>query len=287
MLPNGKWLLLGGQSDSGTVSPAVIVDPNSNDIEVLSGDLVRDRSWHTATLLPDGKVLIAGGLGKDGHVVAEPEIFDPERRSFEPAPSSGLSARAYHSATLLTNGSVLLAGGVSDNNTPLHSADLWDFRTRTAKRLAADMMPLGRRPISRLLPDGTVLLSARTEEADSPGGKTPVYQPWRLSFLPTYVKPPNPQFPVMDPANTVIGIRFSRPLRAESLNSGTVKLSDGVKQIDARIVPAEQGMLLFITPTAPLLPATRYMLAIDGAKDERGIPFQYAASLCIARATTT
>jgi hypothetical protein len=243
-------------------------------------------------LLPDGKVLIAGGLGKDGHVVAEPEIFDPERRSFESAPSSGLSARAYHSATVLTNGAVLLAGGVSDNNTPLRSADLWDFRTRTGKRLVAEMMSLGRRPISTLLPDGTVLLTAGTEEARMRRGKTEVYERWRLSFLPLQAKPRDPEFPAMDaslsenrrsetPVGAVIGIRFSRPLRVESLNSRTVVLSDGAKQIDARIVPAEQGMLVFITPTAPLALAARYTLAIDGAKDERGIPFQYVASLRI------
>jgi hypothetical protein len=56
-------------------------------------------------------------------------------------------------------------------------------------------------------------------------------------------------------------------------------MSDGVKHMDARIVPAEQGMLVFITPTAPLALATRYMVAINGSKDENGIPFRYVANL--------
>ena len=72
MLANGKWPLVGGMADSGVVAPAVILDPNTNDIEPLSGNLIRDRSWHSATLLPDGKVLIVGGLDKNGHVIADP-----------------------------------------------------------------------------------------------------------------------------------------------------------------------------------------------------------------------
>jgi hypothetical protein len=109
-----------------------------------------------------------------------------------------------------------LAGGVSDNDKPLRSADLWDFRTRTGKSLAAD---------------GTVLLSARTEEARRRGVKTQVCEPWRLSFLPSYAEPRDPRFPAMEaslpenrgtdaPVGAVIGIRFSRRLRVESLNSG-------------------------------------------------------------------
>jgi hypothetical protein len=277
MLANGKWLLTGGTTDSGTPAPAVILETNSNDIEVLSGELVHDHSWHTATLLPDGKVLIAGGVDRAGHVIADPEVFDPERQSFAPAPSTGLSARAYHSATLLTDGTVLLAGGVSDNNTPLSSADLWDFRTKTGKGLTTEMMPLGRRPISKLLPDGTVLLSTRTAQA--------AYEPWRLSFLPAHAESRDASLRENRgadvPLGAAIAIRFSKRLRAESLNSGTVALSDGVRHIDARIVPAEQGMLVFITPTAPLALATRYLVKIDGAKDESGSVFQYAASLRI------
>jgi hypothetical protein len=284
MLANGKWLLIGGMSDSGPVAPAVVLDPNTKDIEPLSGSLIHDRSWHSATLLPDGKVLIVGGLDKDGHVIADPEIFDPEQQSFEPAPSSGLSARAYHSATLLTDGTVLLAGGVSENDPSLRSADLWDFTTRTGRKLAAEMMPLGRRSIAKLLSDGSVLLS---ERVDRGGIKAQVYAPWLQSFLPSYAQAPDPVVSAVEgsvpenrgadvPVNAVIGIRFSKRLRAESLNTATVTLSDGAKHIDTRIVPAEQGMLVFMTPTAPLALATLYMVAIDGARDEGGSLLPYS-----------
>jgi len=286
MLANGTWLLIGGVTDSGTISPTVIWYPKTKEVEPLSNNPVHSRSWHTATLLPDGKVLIAGGIDRDGHIIADPEIFDPEQQSFEPAPSSGLSARAYHSATLLTDGTVLLAGGISDSDPGLRSADLWDFRTRTGKKLAAETIPLGRQPVATLLSDGTVLLSARTAEADLGGIKAQVYAPWLQSFLPSYAAPRNPQVSALEgsvpenraadvPVDAVIGIRFSKRLRAESLSSATIVLSDGVRHVDARIVPAE-GILVFITPTEPLARATPYMVAIDGAKDEEGSPVPYS-----------
>jgi hypothetical protein len=244
--------------------------------ELLSGKLIHDRSWYSATLLPDGKVLVFGGLDKAGHVIADPEIFDPEQQRFEPAPVSGLSARAHHSATLLTDGTVLLAGGVSDSGVAAHSADLWDFRTRTGKTLAAEMMALDRQPTARLLPDGTVLLSGPQ-----------VYVPSLETFLASYARPLDPVVTTVEgsvpenraadvPVDAVIGIRFSRRLRVGSVNAATVMLSDGLKNIGIRIVPAGQGMLVFITPKAPLDLGTSYMMAIDGVKDERGNPVPYS-----------
>jgi hypothetical protein len=109
MLSNGEWLMIGSRGGSGPIASAAIVNAHTGRIQA-AGALNRSRAWHTATVLPDGKVLIAGGIDADGHVLAGPEIFDPEQRNFEALPASGLTARAYHSATLLTDGSVLLAG---------------------------------------------------------------------------------------------------------------------------------------------------------------------------------
>jgi len=145
---------------------------------------------------------------------------------------------------------------------------------------------LSPQPVATLLSDGTVLLSARTAEADLGGIKAQVYAPWLQSFLPSYAAPRNPQVSALEgsvpenraadvPVDAVIGIRFSKRLRAESLSSATIVLSDGVRHVDARIVPAE-GILVFITPTEPLARATPYMVAIDGAKDEEGSPVPYS-----------
>jgi Bacterial Ig-like domain/Galactose oxidase, central domain len=287
LMPNGSWLLIGGKLDPTRGASAVIFDPSSGQVAPVRGSLIHGRSWHSATLLPDGKVLIAGGVDREGRVISDPEIFDPAQQSFEPVPASGLTARAYHSATLLTDGTVLLAGGISEGKTPLRSADLWDSATRAGSKLPAGMLAPRRSPVASLLPDGSVLLSEGLVEADSGQIKAEVYLPWLQVFQPYYPNPRNRGAPAVEgsvPENgatdvavgSVVGVRFSTRLQINSISSATVALLDGGQHLDARIVPAEQGMLAFIAPKEPLAPATRYMVAIEGAKDELERPVPYS-----------
>src|SRR5262245_54998021 len=80
------------------------------------------RQLHTATLLPDGKVLIAGGSNRDV-VLASAELFDPVTGSFSEA-GAMTTPRAGHEATLLNNGKVLITGGQSGRYDVLASAEL-------------------------------------------------------------------------------------------------------------------------------------------------------------------
>ena len=66
------------------------------------------RYSYTATLLPNGKVLVAGG--DDGSRLASAELYDPVANTWSPAGSLA-TARSDHTATLLPNGKVLVAGG--------------------------------------------------------------------------------------------------------------------------------------------------------------------------------
>jgi N-acetylneuraminic acid mutarotase len=87
------------------------------------GSLVEGRSHHTATLLPDGRILVAGGT--DGSVVlASAELYDPNTGSWRATGPLG-KARFEHTATLLDNGRVLVTGG-KDANGSLTSAELYD-----------------------------------------------------------------------------------------------------------------------------------------------------------------
>jgi len=70
------------------------------------------RADHTATLLPDGRVLIAGGMVENGVFLNSTELFDPAKGTFAVAASMH-SRRVSHSATLLRNGKVLIAGGLA------------------------------------------------------------------------------------------------------------------------------------------------------------------------------
>lgn len=70
------------------------------------------RADHTSTLLPDGRVLIAGGMVENGVFLNSAELFDPMKGTFV-ATASMQSRRVGHSATLLPNGKVLIAGGLA------------------------------------------------------------------------------------------------------------------------------------------------------------------------------
>ncbi len=68
------------------------------------------RAAHTATLLGNGKVLIAGGFVGDGGSQSSAEVFDPTTKTFASAENM-TTKRAGHTATLLPNGKVLISGG--------------------------------------------------------------------------------------------------------------------------------------------------------------------------------
>ncbi len=81
------------------------------------------RAAHTATLLNNGKVLMAGGFVAGGGSLPSAELFDPARNTFTPAGNMTVP-RASHTATLLPDGKVLIAGGY--NGTYLNTSEIYD-----------------------------------------------------------------------------------------------------------------------------------------------------------------
>ncbi|HEX3484704.1 MAG TPA: hypothetical protein VHT51_06560 [Micropepsaceae bacterium] len=116
----GQILIVGGedpaQVNNGTSVPkktAEIYDIHTGTFRYTKGTaLTYGRSWHTATLLKDGRVLIVGGTGTapaTGPVTAA-EIYNPATEAFSPAGAMTIGRRR-HAATLLNDGRVLVAGG--------------------------------------------------------------------------------------------------------------------------------------------------------------------------------
>ena len=116
LLANGMVFVTGGRDVIGPASISTITatteiyDPASDTWTPLA-PMTRARIAHTATLLPNGKVLVVGGFDDDTPVGAE--VYDPSSNTWSPA-GSMLHPRLWHTATLLANGTVLVAGGIID-----------------------------------------------------------------------------------------------------------------------------------------------------------------------------
>jgi hypothetical protein len=113
-----KVLVVGGAGKSGTLTSTELYDPMTGWFQA-SGPTTEPRYWHTATLLPNTSVLVAGGE------TSSAEIYDANKGQFGPA-ASMTTARSRHTATLLPNGMVLIAGGTPGGaSAALSSAELY------------------------------------------------------------------------------------------------------------------------------------------------------------------
>ncbi len=130
LLDSEKVLVVGGyyyDSSSGSTDPLYVSKPeifNGTNWE-YAGDLGKGFTGHTATVLKNGKVLIAGGYNKDDGFYAKTHIYDPEKGQWSNAASMG-TARSGHTATLLNDGKVLVAGGYNSNDGYLASSEIYD-----------------------------------------------------------------------------------------------------------------------------------------------------------------
>jgi hypothetical protein len=119
LLADGRVLISGeANSDFSALAPSEVYDPATGKFSP-TGTMTTLRYGYTATLLPDGTVLIAGGYIEvagptPGSYIQTPlattEVYTPATGVFSPGPTMR-QARAGHTATLMADGSVLLVGG--------------------------------------------------------------------------------------------------------------------------------------------------------------------------------
>jgi hypothetical protein len=137
LMPDGRWLLIGGRGHDGRPSPTAHLrdargaSGQAAAAQPLPSQLQQAREGHTATLLPDGTVFVFGGVGASGDPLDTAELYRPSSQQFEPLAVKGLTARAHHTATLLTDGRVLLVGGASAAGGQMHARA--SGRRRTAE----------------------------------------------------------------------------------------------------------------------------------------------------------
>src|SRR5437773_2543511 len=145
-----KELVITEPASSQSLSPAYAPFTFGN-----TGSLDTGRYWHTATLLPNGKVLVAGGYD-GGSYLSSAELYHPATGTWS-ATGSLSTGRLVHTATLLPNGKVLVAGGIG-NSGDLASAELYDPASGTWS--ATGSLSTARYvPTATLLPNGKVLVA--------------------------------------------------------------------------------------------------------------------------------
>ena len=167
---------------------------NPDGTYVAGPALNESRLWHTATLLPDGRVLLAGNNGWSLDSPESAEVFDPATNRFIRVDEPRDYISGGQSATLLPDGRVLIAGGdTSEPNGgdphymgPLRTAETWDPVSGTFHR--AGRMDLARRAHqAALLPDGHVMIVGGTraylDGVDPSTATTEIWDPATGSFI--------------------------------------------------------------------------------------------------------
>ncbi|WP_437813381.1 kelch repeat-containing protein [Sorangium sp. So ce1078] len=191
LLASGEVLVAGG------LHP----DPFEGDVRLETAELYRPaigewtdarpmqraRAYHTATLLPSGEVLVAGGLYGDEDP-ANVELYDPEADRWE-LRTPMRQPRASHAATLLSSGKVLVAGGTHIAG-PRATAELYDPEVDRWELTAEPMNHARGGPVMTLLPNGEVLVAGGVQSDGTLIARAERYDPALDTWTPT--SPMNP-----------------------------------------------------------------------------------------------
>lgn len=157
-LADGKVLVAGGRGEElgFSLNVAEIYDPATGNWQLAPSVMKNGRAKSTATLTPDGRVLVVGGtlliegtgrtkelLGRRA-VMSATELYDPRKGQWLQSANLG-EARRSHAATALPGGQLLVTGGADDSEDPsgrsfISSAELYDPGNRTWQ--AARRMPV-------------------------------------------------------------------------------------------------------------------------------------------------
>lgn len=225
LLPSGQVLVVGSNSSGAfpytnpAARSAELFDPVSGTWRSAGSPSV-GRSTHSATLLADGRVLVAGGSNAAFSITASAELFDPAANAWSSA-GSMRTARSWHTATRLPSGKVLVTGG-SDGDVG-RTTELYDPTTNSWS-VGASMQTARSGHSANLLSGGRVLISGGSSNFTSSGT---VFSSAELYFS---------AYDAWSPAGALTTARRTSP--AVALADGKLLFAGGLSDSRANIVVA-------------------------------------------------
>lgn len=148
----------------------------------FAGKMLEPRSGHTATLLADGRVLIAGGMRRNQDFYRSAELYDPPSGKFQATGAMSMG-RVGQIAVLLSTGKVLIAGGwIGHGGTD--SAELYDPSSGKFSLISKMTVRRGR-PSATVLTNGDVLIAGGEEHDNQSLASAEIFHVTTLSFQAT------------------------------------------------------------------------------------------------------
>lgn len=222
LLPNGRVLIAGGfttnAASTGSTNTAEIYYPDAKRF-IETSPMISSRSNHTAIMLPDGRVFVAGGFGTGDVITGNSEIFiSTESRWMAAATMPGGCERAIHAPVQLRDGRILLIGGVNASG-PLSTTARYDPALNTWDCASVAAIGFGtaggvvglRSHTATLLFDGRVLVAGGNDGLGE-ANKSYIYDPASNTWTST------DPLPLLEP-------RFNHT--ATALPNGAVMISGG------------------------------------------------------------
>lgn len=188
LLDNGKVLLVGGQVGDTSLASAELYDPATG-ASTPTGNMSVARSFHSATLMADGRVLIVGGHRSNfrNSALASAEIYDPATGGFAPTGAMSIG-RQEHTATLLPDGRVLVAGGYDDDlddPTAQSTAEIFDPDTGTFAPTATMASERGNHTATMLRSGKVLIAGGHSGYPGASVASAELYDPSSGAFAPT------------------------------------------------------------------------------------------------------
>ena len=240
-----------------------------------TGDTSTARFSHTATLLLNGKVLVAGGMERNGVWLDSAELYDPAKGRFSPIGKMS-ARRAGATATLLPNGKVLIAGGTDGSGKNLASAELYDPDTNTFSATGSLSFPRGD-ATATLLKNGKVLIAGGNAAGDDDQlASAEIYDPLTGLFLPTgSMHSPRSYF-------TAVRLKDGKVLVAGGLSGGQFPFhkveatAEVYDPLTGRFTLTGEMSVPRYKQGAALLPDGKVMIA--GGSNEDGRQYKYSST---------